>query len=275
MRQAQAAIAQKQDIEQQRYIDSMVKDLVVRFKSQQKASSDGWTSPIGAVSILGFQNKANNSLMGRLGLEGLLKDELTRELAIHNVSVVERHVLDKVLQELKLGSSDLTHPKTRTKLGKITAAHVLATGSFHNDHKGSVATMRLVETETTNIFLSLRYKTSKNLNPSTLASQWANKIAAKIKELFPLQGRLVKVKNREVILNLGKRHAVSTGMVFNVLSEGEAIDLGDGEIEYDYEPSGQIKVTRLKHKMAYASILSKNGTWAKHQKIVAVMSGTP
>ena len=272
LRQAQAAIAQKQDLEHQKYIDGMVQDLVARFKDQKKAAKpeDDWTSPIGAVSILGFKNNSSGILMGRIGMEGILKDELARELTERNVSVVEREVLDKVMAELKLGSSELANPKTSTKLGQITAAHVLATGSFYDADKGSMATMRLVETETTDIFLALSQKEKDALDPGKLAALWADKIAAKIKAQFPLQGRIVKVKPDEVIINLGQRHAVSKGMVFNVLSKGEAIDLGGGEIEYDFSPIGQVKVTRVTDKMAFAKVVSRDGEWKEQQKIVVV-----
>ncbi|MBF0370205.1 MAG: tetratricopeptide repeat protein [Magnetococcales bacterium] len=270
MRQAQSAIAQKQDLERQKYIDGMVTDLVARFKEIKKLPppKDTWTSPAGALSILGFQNNAQGNLSGRIGMEGILKDELTRELGDLNVSVVDREILDKVLAELKLGSSDLANPKTRTKLGKITAAHVMATGSFYNQAKGSTATMRLVETETTDIFLALSKNFEKSLDPSQLAAEWAEKIAAKVREQHPLQGRIVSIKPKQIIINLGKRHAVTKGLVFNVLSEGEAIDLGDGEVVYDYDQLGQIEVTKVRDKIAYAQVVTKSGEWAKQQKII-------
>ena len=270
MRQAQAAIAQKKDIEHQKYINSMVEDLVARFK-EQKASGkpkDDWTSPVGALSLLSLKNESRGSLTGRIGVEEVLKDELTRVLTESGVSVVEREILDKVLEELKLGSSELADPKTQTKLGKITAAHILSTGSYYDSPKGSVATLRLVETETTDIFLAMTEKLKSDLNPTALATLWAAKMAKKIKEQFPLQGRLVKIKDNEVILNLGKRHAVTQGMIFNVLSDGEAIDLGDGEIVYDTEVVGRIEVTRLRDKIAYAKIVSRQGDWTKNQKII-------
>ena len=270
MRQAQAAIAQKKDIEHQEYINGMVKELVARFKEQKASgkSRDDWTSPVGAISLLSLKSETQGSLTGRIGVEEVLKDELTRVLTESGVSVVEREILDKVLEELKLGSSELADPKTQTKLGKITAAHILSTGSYYDSPKGSVATLRLVETETTDIFLAMTEKLQSDLDPTTLATLWAAKMAKKIKEKFPLQGRLVKIKENEVILNLGKRHAVTQGMIFNVLSEGEAIDLGDGEIEYDTEVIGRIEVTQLKDKIAYAKIVSQKGDWTKDQKII-------
>ena len=270
MRQAQAAIAQKKDIEHQEYINGMVKELVARFKEQKASgkSRDDWTSPVGAISLLSLKSETQGSLTGRIGVEEVLKDELTRVLTESGVSVVEREILDKVLEELKLGSSELADPKTQTKLGKITAAHILSTGSYYDSPKGSVATLRLVETETTDIFLAMTEKLLSDLDPTALATLWAAKMANKIKEKFPLQGRLVKIKENEVILNLGKRHAVTQGMIFNVLSEGEAIDLGDGEIEYDTEVIGRIEVTQLKDKIAYAKIVSQKGDWTKDQKII-------
>ena len=270
MAQAKRSLAQKADLERQKYIDLTVKDLVKRFKSQKSKQKvgDEWTSPFGALSILNFNNNMASSLSGRVGIENILKDELTRELALKNVSVVDRDVLDKTLAELKLGSSELANKKNRTKLGKITAAHVLATGSFFDSDEQSLVTMRLVETETTDIFLSLTHKSDTGIDPSRLASQWADKIAGQMNASFPLQGRIVKVKPKQVIVNIGSRNALKKGTVFNVLSEGEPIDLGDGEVEYDYDIVGKIKIVKVKKKIAYGEILPQSGTMIKNQKIV-------
>ncbi|MBF0439357.1 MAG: tetratricopeptide repeat protein [Magnetococcales bacterium] len=270
IRQAQAAMALQTDMERKKYIDGMVKELSERFRTQktQPPREDNWSSPIGAVSILNFENKTQDALLGRIGVEKLLKDELSRELVNRKVSVVEREILDNVLEELKLGSSELANPKTSTQLGKVTAAHVLSTGSFYDAEKGSTATLRLVETETTNIFLALTEKTPSRIDPSQLATQWAEQIAQKIKEKFPLQGRIVKIKPDEVIINLGQRHAVTEGMIFNVLGDGEAIDLGDGEVMQDIEPIGKIQVTRVQEKAAFAKPLTAADKWTNKQRII-------
>ncbi|MBF0188675.1 MAG: tetratricopeptide repeat protein [Magnetococcales bacterium] len=271
MRQAQASMAQKKDLEHQKYIDGMVKDLTERFKKQKRQKrEDDWTSPIGAISVLGFQSGGGDVLMGRLGLEGVMKDELTRALAERNISVVDRAILDKVMEELKLGSSDLANPKTSLELGKLTAAHVIATGSYRDDSRESNASMRLVETETTDIFMAVTHQNKGALDPAKLADAWADQIAKKLHAKYPLQGRILKVKKGTVIINLGERHAVTKGMSFNVLSEGDKIDLGDGEVMYDYDIIGKITITKVRDKAAFAKIASKSKkrSWKYKTKII-------
>ena len=271
MRQAQEAMAQKQDIERQRYIDETVKDLAARFKEQQarkaQAPGDDWTSPPVVVSVLGFREEGPASLEGRIGLEGVLQHELQSALAAKGIQVVDRALLDKLLAELRLGSSDLADPDTQLKLGRILAARLTAVGSVrHGDH--GQASMRMIDTETTGIALSVSEKTSEAPDPAALAAKMAEAMEKTIHEKYPLKGRIAMVDGDTVILNLGKKHGIVAGQEFNVLGKPEPVELNGKILGYKETRLGQLKITEVQDGLAYAKPVEKTGAWEKSQRVI-------
>ncbi|MBT7410891.1 MAG: redoxin domain-containing protein [Methylococcales bacterium] len=266
MRQAQAAMAQKQDIERQKYIDGLVGDLLKQYKENKKKpkNADEWTSPVFTVSILGFKSE-KNPLMGRAGLEGVLQEELTRELQARNIKVVERAVIEKILSELKLGASSLTDKDASLKLGKIMAARVIATGSTYAIGKKQHITLRMLDTESTNIVASLADQT-RRMDPSKVAKKFANEIARVAKEEYPLKGRIVLAEEETIIINVGKKHGVTKGQVFNVLGEGKPLNIR-GRIIKRTKKLGKLQVTEVEDDLAYAKVKVKKGSWGENQKI--------
>lgn len=270
LRQAQAAMAQQQDLEKQRYINQLVKDLVERYQHQtQEKPVDDWTTSAMALSILGFTDSSADNLSERAGVDLVLQTELTNQLQAANVHVVERAILDKVISELHLGSSSLTDPDAALKLGKIIAARLIATGSVSavNTDENKV-NLRLIDTETTDIVLPLTDSQTGNLDPASTATKFTQAITAAIKEKYPMKGRIAEADGDSVIINLGKKHHVQPGMKFNVLSEGEAIELNGKVLGTRQTKVGQLEVSKVEDLMSYASPLNGSGSLAKNQKII-------
>jgi curli biogenesis system outer membrane secretion channel CsgG len=67
------------------------------------------------------------------------------------VQVVEREILDKLLEELKLSSSHLAEPAKVLEVGKILAAQIISTGSISRDGSDWQVSLRFIDTETTSI----------------------------------------------------------------------------------------------------------------------------
>jgi tetratricopeptide (TPR) repeat protein len=100
-----------------------IKDLVARFKSQkdEKPPVDTWTSRPMILTFVDFEEKGG--LSEREGFSTIITSELTSDLnASGRVKVVERLLMDRLLEELNLGSSELANPETALKLGKVLAA---------------------------------------------------------------------------------------------------------------------------------------------------------
>lgn len=272
LKQARAAIAEKSDIERQRYIDGLAKDLIQQYQRNEAAAArlDDWTSPALALSIMGIESRGPEDLMAREGLGTALQEELTQCLQSLNIKVVERAVLDKLLGELRVGSPPLADPDAALKIGRMTAARLLLTGyvSEAGGKNGSVG-MRLIDTETTAIVLPLVRQETGPIDPAEIAVDFSKKINAAIKENYPLRGRIAEIDGDLTIINLGKRHNIVPGMVFHVLTEGKPIELEGRILGYRELQDGQIEVTRVEDLMSYAKATGRGGRWEKTQKIIS------
>lgn len=88
-------------------------------------------------------------------LSRLLPEVLLANLSrLPEVSVVERLRLREILEELKLGASDLSSDETRLRLGKILGAKKMVFGEYVLLAGMVRADIRLVEVETARILLS-------------------------------------------------------------------------------------------------------------------------
>jgi uncharacterized caspase-like protein/tetratricopeptide (TPR) repeat protein len=272
LRQAEQASKQKMDLERQKYIDESVKELVARFKEQKNSKparpADEWTSQAMAVSVLDFQTSSEPELLGKLGMDKLLLQEFSQALLNQGVTVVDRAILDKLLAELKIGSSELADPDTQLRLGRIMAARLITTGSFTGAGQNKAVAMRIIDTETTNIAYSTT-KRNIEIDPVSLAEELANAVVKNVREKYPLKGRIALADDdAAMIINLGKKHGASPGQTFNVLGEGVPIELNGRVIGYKDTKLGQIEVTSSEELMSYAKVLEKKGVWAKNQKII-------
>ena len=271
--QARDAIAQQQDFQRQKYVDDSVKELVSRFKEQTAKTAarpvDDWTSSVMAVSMLGFQDNRTDSLLGRSGVDSILVQELSRELMAQNIAVVDRALLDKVMSELKLGSSELADPDTQLKLGRIFAARLILTGTLYGSAQENAISMRGIDVETTRIAFSPTEKAPATLDPFKAANSLALAITKSIKEKYPLKGRIADADGDTIIINLGKKHGVSTGQFFNVLGKGAPIEMNGRILGYREAKLGRLEVVEVDELMAFAKPVDKVGTWEKNLKIIA------
>lgn len=270
MRQAKEAMAQQQDGVRQKYIDDSVRELSARYReNKSKASpvtSDEWTSPVMAVTVLPFQDNISDIQNNRIGFDSVLQQELTVQLHVRGIEVVERGLLDKVMAELKLGSSELADQDTQIKLGKIFAARLMISGALNSAGQGVTASVRAIDTESTRLVM---VRSERAVGPVEMAGTIADSIAATILEKYPFKGRVVAIDGDSVIINLGKKHGVVVGQRFNVLSKGEPVELNGRILGYKEAKIAQLTVTSTDELMSYASPVDIKSAIEKNQKIIA------
>lgn len=224
-RRAQEMLEFQKDAERKRRIDSLVKDLAARFREQQAAGKkveDAWTSGPTVLSFVDFQDKGG--LSERDGISAVMTAQLADRLnASGRVKVVERVLIDRLLEELNLGSSALADPETQLKLGRVLAARLVGTGSLFHLPQESLLTMRLVDTETS----AIAQVTTRQLGPSASLEKetfgLTREILKTVIAKYPLQGFVVKAQGDGYLVNIGSREGVVPGTKFDVLEEGEAI----------------------------------------------------
>ena len=214
MKRVEQHLAFKEDMERQKRIDTLVADLADRFqkgKVSEIPPADPWSSKPMTVAFLGIKQMGGGLL--REGMSEVLQAEMTQRLsATGRISVVEREMLDKLLAELKLGSSELADPETSLKLGKLLSARLIVTGSLVQIPEGVRLSLRLIDPETSAIKITHADEMGAQKNLLALADQTAQAVGKKIKEQYPLKGKIASVEEGDqVIINLGTRHGVKPG----------------------------------------------------------------
>jgi tetratricopeptide (TPR) repeat protein len=274
MRQIQDNLAAEQDRARQAFIDDAVKELSARFRNPpprpaSAGAPDDWTSPVLALSVLPFSDQSPPAAGGRIGLDTLVQQELIRKLQQRGFTLVERRVLDKVLAEVKLGSSELADQDTQIRLGKVLAARLMVSGVLTQQGTSLAASVRAIDTETTQLAMVKAERNSGPMNPTELAANIAKSVAATVQDKYPLKGRIVSVEGDKAIINLGKRHGLAQGQSFNVLVRGEPIELNGRVLGYKDTRIAQVTVTEVDEQFAQARVAGATAPLERNQRIVA------
>jgi tetratricopeptide (TPR) repeat protein len=273
VRQTQQALADDQDRARQSYVDDAVKDLAARFRAPPArpaaaGAADDWTSPVLALSVLPFVDHTEPGT-GRIGMEVLVQEELIRELQSRGYTIVERRLLDKVLAEVKLGSSELADADTQIKLGKLLAARMMVSGTLTTQGSTVAAAVRAIDTETSQLAMVRSERSVGAPNPTQLASTIAQALAKTVQDKYPLKGRVVAVEGERAIINLGRKHGLAVGQAFNVLTRGEPIELNGRVLGYRETRSALVTITEVEDLLAYGRIADVKAPLEKNQRVVA------
>ena len=258
----------KADLEREKLQNQLVNELVAAFRGGKAAppAADDWSPRALVVSLIDFQNRLGP--LARDGLQEAFVLNLTRRLQESGrVKVVERELVDKLLSELKLGSSDLADPSTRLKLGRVLAASVIGTGGFYPSGVKSELQMRLIDTETTDVRSTLSETLGDPGAISTFADQVGDKIAKKLLADYPLRGKIASVDGQEIIVGVGRKHGAQPGARFRVVEDGEAVTVDGEVVGHKQKTVGTLELTKIEDGFAYARAVDGSG-FRKDQHIV-------
>jgi Flagellar assembly protein T, C-terminal domain/Curli production assembly/transport component CsgG len=197
---------------------------------------------------------------------------LTRRLQeAGRVKVVEREIVDKLLAELKLGSSALADPTTRLKLGRVLAASVIGAGGFYANQAKSELQLRLIDTETTDIRSTLSANLGDPSEVATFADQVAEKISKALKADYPLKGKIASVEGEEIIVGIGRKHGAQPGARFRVVEDGEAVEVDGEVVGHKQKTVGTLEVTKVEDAFAYAKPVDGTG-FRKDQHLIETVT---
>lgn len=262
------------DTARQERIDRLVADLVTKFKSRSREPrpvflADTWTSRPLSVSFLGFSNRG--ALSARAGENEYLAFSLTQALlAQQRISVVERELIDKLLEELNLTASELTNSETALKLGKIIGARFIATGTVTRLGKESQVSLRVIETETSLIKGAFVETMAQESSLTPVAASLAVKLGETLRQEFPLQGKVASVEGDSVTLNIGAAAGVVAGLKMKVFEEGEPIVMEGRELGRKKTDVAEIEITAVEDGLSTGRVLSKRADIKKGQRVVEI-----
>jgi tetratricopeptide (TPR) repeat protein len=268
-RQAQERLALQQDAERKKRLDSLVKELAERFHSQQKSldkSEDTWTSRPMVLTFVDFQEKGG--LTERDGFASALTAHLAEQLnASGRLQVVERVLVERLLEELNLGSSQLADPNTALQLGRVLAAKVIGTGSILYLPTSSMVNLRLIDTETSAIAKVFTRQINAASPLEKELFQLNHDILKTVIQTYPLQGYVARVTDGKALINLGSKQGVVLGAAFEALQEQEPLTYKGKTLKSAPKVMAQLKVVQVEPDLCFAEVVSQETPVRQDDKV--------
>lgn len=250
-RRAQEMLDLDKDAKRKERMDRLVKELAERFRSRkdEKPPEDTWTSRPTILTFVDFEEKGG--LPEREGFTAVITSELTSRLnASGRVKVVERVLMERLLEELNIGSSELANPETALRLGRVLAAKLIGTGTLTYLPQEAVFTFRMIDTETSEIpqLVTKQLGSQSSLDRELLGLN--REILKTVIEKYPLRGYVVRVTDGEALINLGSKQGVVSGTRFDVVEEEETIEYRGKTLRGTPKKVGQVEVTTVEQDFA-------------------------
>jgi len=219
-----------------------------------------WGAGVGAtdyhktkVAVLDFQQQGSfsNQDVGKIVAEWFT----TSLVEAGRFEVIERRLMQQILQEQKMGSSGLLDPNSASRIGKLLGVKTVVTGTVQSYERTYELNVRLINVETGAIITADRVRAGSTTSLNDLVA----KISARIIRHFPLEGYVVKRDGDAIMVDLGRQAGVRPGFAFTVYLEGAPVrHPKTGEIlSIERVPKGLLKITEVRDKTAQAVIVQE------------------
>ena len=275
-RKAEDLLELQHNSEKKKRMDRLVNNLAERFRNQQatpKTVLDDWTSPPMVLTFIDFQEKGG--LAARDGFATVLSTQLTNHLnESGRVKVVERALMESLLEELNLGSSDLADKETALKLGKVLAAKIIITGSIFYLPQETLLSLRMIDTETSAIPQVTTWKISYDRSLDKELFKLNREILKTVILKYPLQGYIVSQSGDQFIINLGSNQGVVSGTKFDVIEEQEPIQYKGKLLKASPKLVGSFEVIHVEPDMSTVKVLSTERAFKSDDKITEKIEQT-
>ncbi|MBU0994978.1 MAG: tetratricopeptide repeat protein [Proteobacteria bacterium] len=268
-KKAEEMLTFQKDMENRKRVDALVKDLAERFRKQKKEKSkndDEWTSRPLILTFVDLQEKGG--LAEADGYAMVILSKLSELLnSSGRVQVVERMVMNRLLEELNIGSSELSDQDTALKIGNVLAAKLIGTGSLLQMPKGALLNMRLIDTETTALAkviteeIAARTPLEKDLN------RLNRDILKSVIDLYPIKGFVVQADESRIMINVGEKQGVVLGTTFNALEEKPPVEYKGKLLKSAPLEIAEIKVVQVEPDFSYAEVVNKKRALKQDDKV--------
>lgn len=170
------------------------------------------------IAVLDFQMQGDQNGakdMGKIVAEWLI----TGLVETGRFDVIERRLLEKIMEEQKLGVTGAIDPNSAAQLGKILGVKIIVSGTVTSLEGYTEINARLINVDSASIIAAEKVRASSAEKLRDLVSRITDKIAL----AFPMEGYVVQRTGQKVTLDLGKQIGVRPGMKFVVFKEGKVI----------------------------------------------------
>ena len=213
-----------EDEQKQKKIDQLIQDLLENMDQPPRAlPTDGWTSQPLILWIMDFKTKGYSIQEGD---DTLLLSGITEQLLEKGrVQIVERALLDKLLGELKLGSSELADRRTALAVGKLMAARLIVSGAIVYSGPHTQVSLRIIETETGRITAAINETVGSAVPVSELAGQITVDLNTKLDEKYPIRGKIVRMDGNTAWMNIGTNVGVVEGQTYKAVNQETVLEV--------------------------------------------------
>jgi len=211
------------------------------------------------IAILDFQvvgEKYGTANMGEVVAEWLI----TGLVETGRFDVIERRLLQKVLEEQKIGATGIIDKESVAQLGKLLGVKAVVTGTVLTLGGVIEVNARLISIETGSIIAAQKIKADSPAKLSKPISQ----IVTALVQAFPIQGYVVQRENSSVTIDLGSPNGVTEGMKFIVYKEGEVLKHPKtGEIlDIETIDLGEIEIKEVRGKTSKGVVTEEESSGA-------------
>lgn len=169
------------------------------------------------IAVMDFQQ---NGTFDSADVGKIVAEWLTTSLVeTGRFDVIERRLLQQLIEEQKIGKSGLVDPGSASKLGRLLGVKTIVSGTVQSYGGIYEINARLINVETGSIITAEKVSAVSTTRLSDLVSR----ISTKIMQHFPLQGYVVQRNGNKVIIDLGLHSGVRPDMLFSVYTEGAPI----------------------------------------------------
>ena len=178
-----------------------------------------WGAAKTRVAVIDFEQKGEQEFRGKQVGEIVAEWLITSLVRTGRFDVVERAQLQKILKEQQLGMTGMINQETAAKVGELLGVKLIITGSVIRIGNDYDINTRLINVEDGSIL-----KAEKIRGPVLdVIERMMDSLADTIKKDFPIQGYVVMVTGKRVMLDVGKIHGVESGMRFMAFREGAPV----------------------------------------------------
>lgn len=190
--------------------------------------------------------------MGKIVAEWLI----TGLVETGRFDVIERRLLEKIMEEHALGASGAVDPESVAQLGKILGVKTIVSGTLLSFEGTVEINARLISVDTASIIAAEKVRASS----ASRLNDLVNQIIDKIVQAFPLEGYVVMRADNRVTLDLGNKIGVKPEMKFIAFKEGKVIKHPKtGEVlDVETVEIGEIEVTEVREKTSTGVILKES-----------------
>lgn len=206
------------------------------------------------IAVLDFTRQGEEHQtkdMGKIVAEWLI----TGLVETGRFDVIERRLLEKIMEEHALGMTGAVDPQSVAQLGKILGVKTIVSGAILSFEGTVEINARLIAVDTASIIAAEKVRASS----ATRLNDLVNQIVEKIVAAFPLEGYVVMRSDNKVTLDLGNKIGVKPNMKFVAFKEGRVIKHPKtGEVlDVETIEIGEIEIVEVREKTSTGLILKE------------------